>query len=160
MKVLFAQFLFISAALLFFQSCATALNPRLGAEDDVREAALRYWFVDASQFQNIKAYYLSFGSINSGIDPSDEFMRRFEGHIPPVRLASQCEHATSSVRDRETGEIGLLFWTRRANWADDKNVEIESGWYLDGLGASGCVLHMALQNQDWIVKNRTACWES
>jgi hypothetical protein len=147
-------------AVSLIQGCTKAYDSRQKAEDNAREAAFRYWFVDIAKPSNMNAYYLSFGPIHNDIDPSDEFMKRFEGHEPPVKKASQCEYSRSSVRDRITGKIGLLFWATGIKWVNSKEIEVNSGWYLDGLGASGCVLHIVLENKRWWVTDRRECWES
>jgi hypothetical protein len=85
-------------------------TPRQEAEDHAREAAFRYWFADIAKPANMNAYYLSLGAIQNDIDPSEEFMKRFEEHQPPVKKVSQCEYEQSSVREKKTGKIGLLYW--------------------------------------------------
>jgi hypothetical protein len=135
-------------------------TPRQAAEDHAREVAFRYWFADIAKPSNMNAYYLSFGSTHNNIDPSEEFMKRFEEHQPPVKKVSQCEYAQSSVRDKKTGKIGLLFWTTGIQWVNSTELEVDSGWYLDGFGASGCVLRIVLENTRWWVADRRECWES
>jgi hypothetical protein len=160
MKQLSVLLLLGLLAVSLIQGCTPADDTRQKAEDDARETAFRYWFADIAKPSDMNAYYLSFGSIHDDIDPSDEFMKRFEGHKPPVKKASQCEYLRSSVRDTSTGEIGLLFWSTGIKWVNAKEIEVDSGWYLDRLGASGCVLRIVLENKRWWVTDRRECWES
>ena len=55
---------------------------RNAAENDIREAVFRHQF-DIWKDQGVSAYYLSVGE--KATDPSDDLMRRFFGHSPPVK---------------------------------------------------------------------------
>src|SRR5689334_13010252 len=93
--------------------CATldalSNDARMHDEDDIREAVFRYLFEHNASGQQKKAgvYCLSLGE---DADPSDEFMRRFAGHKPPVRKLSQCTVGPyHGVIDKRTQKVGLKF---------------------------------------------------
>ena len=63
-------------------------NSRESQADDIREAVFRYQFEHnaSGQQQSAHDYYLAIGDQDA--DPSDEFMKRFAHHKPPVHKAS------------------------------------------------------------------------
>ena len=90
---------------------------------DVLEAVARYQFsvYEGRKPKNAKIYFLSIpitlgknknNDLNAELlKASDELIKRFEGHIPPVKSVF---HVTSSspgtdVRDDQTGEKGIFF---------------------------------------------------
>jgi len=83
---------------------------RLNQEDSIREAVFRYQFDHNASGQQKKAsvYCLSVG--NGQTDPSDDLMKRFANHKPPVRKASECQvDPYKGVTDKRTGTPGLIF---------------------------------------------------
>ncbi len=84
-------------------------------EEDICEAVFRYQFEhNASGLQQAAEFYcLSLGEVTDkgNVDPSDELMRRFQGHRPPVKKVSQCAYDMShGVTDRVAGQgPGLIF---------------------------------------------------
>ena len=96
-------------------------------EDDIRESVFRYQFDhNTSKLQKTaKAYYLTVGG--KVLDPSDEFMKRFAGHTPPVRKLSEW---------RKGGE-GLSFRIMSMRWVSDTEVRVGGGCG-DEVGTGSC----------------------
>ena len=64
-------------------------------------------------------------------------MKRFAGHKPPVRKVSACEaDAKKGVRDKTTGEQGLIFRLVGVRWKSDTEVEVEGGYSESATSAS------------------------
>ena len=139
---------------------AEAENPaRLAATDDIREAVFRYQFEhNASGLQKKAACY--FLEIDRK-DPAAEFLKRFEGHTPPVKPASACvRSAAEGVKDKETGGRGLVFRQATIRWINDNEVEVEGGYYEGGLSASGNTYKAGRKDGKWVVASDKMHWIS
>lgn len=127
-------------------------------EDNIREAVFRYQFKHnaSGQQQNAKAYFLSLGKDK---DPGDQFMERFKNHKPPVKKASQ-GITNNGVRDKETGERGLIFGVTSIKQINEDEVEVNGGYYEAGLSASGNVYRVKREGDRWVVKEDRTLWIS
>jgi hypothetical protein len=137
-------YLLLLAALLG-QSCTDfGVEPTLqDDEDDVREAAFRYFFEHNYSGGVEKIVDVFFLSINSDPyptepdhDPSDRFMSRFAGHQPEVKKYSDCEIVDWVLVERQTGKSGMLFFTGFARKLDANRIELWGGYYATGVNAS------------------------
>jgi hypothetical protein len=72
-----------------------------------------------------------------GWDPSREFMNRFVSHRPPVRPISEALTLASDfrVRDRATGQPGIIVSIRSVCWLTASDVEVEAVRFF-GMNAS------------------------
>jgi hypothetical protein len=153
---------------LIISACAESISPpsRPVQEEDIRETVFRYQFAhNASGLQQTAEFYcLSLGEVSDqdNLDPSDELMRRFQDHQPPVKKASQCDADMSQgVTDRATGQQqGLIFRVTSIKWINDAEVEVEGGYYEAGLSASGNVYRVVKESGRWIVKEDKMLWIS
>ena len=142
---------------------APTTNPTLNAvqrssqADDIREAVFRYQFVSNACGCEKEVYFLSLGrSKFTDKDPGDEFLERFQGHKPAVKKVSKSTtHVTEGVRDKETGESGLIFRVIEITWISDLEAEVEGGYYLNGLNSSGNWYRIALEGGEWVIKEAT-----
>lgn len=111
------------------------------------EAVFRYLFehnASAAQ-QNAASYFLS-------IDQRDlpaEFMDRFQGHTPPVKLGSHFRVGN-----------GLKFRIDSIIWLDDVTVEVGGGYFEGGESASGNTYVLRRQNGSWRVIKKKPGWIS
>src|SRR5689334_427177 len=107
--------------------------------NDIREAVFRYQFEHnaSGQQQSAHDYYLAIGDKDS--DPSDEFMKRFAHHKPPVRKASASRivPSTGAVVNRRNGRTGLLFNVSAITWVSDTEVNVIGGYSEGNVSASG-----------------------
>jgi hypothetical protein len=134
MKTIFHFFLLVALGSLGW----AADRVRDNQVDDIREATFRWQFNHnaSGQQTNAQIYYLEIGQ--KGGDPSDEFMKRFADHKPPIRKVSQCSaDIRKGVRDRKTGEHGLIFRVTSIDWKSDTEVDVQGGYYEGGHSASG-----------------------
>lgn len=157
MKLIAHIFLLFS----FILPSVAADQTREGQTDDIREAVFRWQFDhNASGLQNkAQAYFLAVGDKDS--DPSDEFMKRFPEHKPPLRKVSACSaDAGKGVRDKKTGEKGLIFRVRKIEWKSDTEVEVKGGYYAADLSASGNTYTVKKENGKWKVANDKMEWIS
>jgi hypothetical protein len=152
----------IFCLLLAFASLGFAADKaRESQTDDIREAVFRWQFDHNASGQQKKAqvYFLAIGE--KGDDLTDEFMKRFADHKPPVRKVSACSSdAGKGVRDKKTGETGLIFRIRKIEWKSDTQVEVKGGYYEGGLSASGNTYTVKKENGKWKVTNDKMDWIS
>lgn len=139
--------------LLPIAPCAAKDAPisRTAQEDDIREAVFRYQFNhNASGLQqNAKIYFLS---LSRKKDPEDRFLKRFKDLPKAVKKASEAEaSALEGVKDRKTGESGLIFFVGRIKWVKDVQVEVGGGYYENGLSASSNTYYVVKKNNKWVV---------
>jgi hypothetical protein len=143
--------------------CATspANSP---AQVDMQEAVLRHLFQEAPDVAEV--YFIEVG----GNDPSPDLLRRFQGHIPPVRPGSRANVSGRGVKARKTGRRGVLFWVggrfekrpvpvgNRVAYRDGRLVVetgeaswIGGGLFVNGLWAREWRLSLVRRNGKWVV---------
>jgi hypothetical protein len=134
----------------------TTLSPSfapLSETDAIREAAFRYMFFGEC------AYYLAIIMGDKEVDPDDAFLKRFADRKPPLKKVSECTASKhEGVRDKETGEHGLIFRLGEPRWMSDTEVEIDGGYYEYGLAASGNTYYLKKENGRWEVYNDKQHW--
>ena len=151
--------LFLLLAFVSFGAAADGI--RQNQEDDIREAVFRWQFDHSGGWlqQETKAYYLQVGENDN--DPSDELIKRFSGHKPPVRKGSACNaNIRTGVLDKQTGERGLILRVRSIEWQSDSEVKVLGGYYEGGRSASGNTYTLKNKNGKWEVTNDKERWVS
>lgn len=146
--------------------CLAAPPDKVAEELDIREATFRYLFGNnaSAAKQNARSYYLAIhptGNISdpgndstkhfTGGDPDAAFMKRFAGNTPPVKMSSECDLA-NEVRDKKTGERGVVFCTGKIRWISETEVEVQGGYYEGNLSASGGGYRVKKVNGKWTVE--------
>ena len=114
---------------------------------DICEAVFRYQFKhNASTIQQkAKAYFITILKQN----PSDEFLTRFMGNIPPVRKGS----------DFAIGE-GLIFYINSVSRIDENTARGSGGYYEAELSSSNNIYTVVRKNGKWAVENDEMQWIS
>jgi hypothetical protein len=114
---------------------------------DICEAVFRYQFKHNASMvqQNAKAYFIRVFKQ----DPSDEFLARFTGNIPPVKKGS--EFAIGQ---------GLVFCIRSIDRIDENTVQVSGGYYEAELSSSDSVYTVVRRNGRWVVENDEMQWIS
>lgn len=133
--------------------------------DDIREAVFRHQFVhNASGLQQSAAVYflaLRNPATKQSEDPSDAFMERFAAHIPRVAKISDVQSSRGAgVRDKHTGEHGLIFSIRAVRWLSAESVEVNGGYYEAGESASGNTYRLTKKSGHWVVQSDKMNWIS
>jgi hypothetical protein len=129
-------------------------------QDNIREAVFRYEFKHNGAIgQALKVYCLSHGDNED--DPSDDFIRRFEGHKPRVQKVSKCDaDPFKGVVDKETHERGVILRATSIAWISATEVKVTGGYYEDGLSASGNTYTVRKINGKWRVTADRMNWIS
>jgi hypothetical protein len=119
-------------------------------EDDIREAVFTYQIQKWGSYEQYsgKIFFLSFGSFR---DPSDEFMKRFAGYGKRVKKESQAAGDITGVKDKETGQSGLVLNVTEIKWIGDAEVEVDGGYYEHGQSASINTYCLKRIEDKWIV---------
>ena len=114
---------------------------------EIAEATFRYQFLHnaSGRQQEAAAYFLSL----FGQDPDDAFLKRFEGHKPPIQKGSAFV----------VGK-GLKFRVERIKRVSDTKVEVSGGYYEAGLSSSGNTYIVELKEGKWVVTGDTMHWIS
>ena len=147
-KTITQLFLLLALASLGF----AADKARQGQEDDIREAVFRYQ-IDPSGTGQQKATTVFFLGLNvKDGDPSDEFMKRFANHKPPVRKATASHYVPGKgILDLKTGEQGMALMIDRIKWISDTEVEVEGGHYLTEMSSSSKTFSLKTEKGKWKV---------
>jgi hypothetical protein len=120
-------------------------NPTSGssaAVEGIAEAVFRYQFDhNASAIQKRAERYCL--SLPGEAMPSANFLKRFEGHKPPVMAANQCE--------RQSGK-SLFFRVQKLDWRKDDEVWVRGGYWEGNLSSSIELYQVVRDNGKWRVK--------
>ena len=122
--------------------------------DDLREAALRWTMKEAGDdivrlHIDAKAWYIE---LEGDIDPADVFLARFKDASPPVRKGSLC-HVPDKVKDKATGETGVLFRIDSIEWDGGKTATVTASFLHGNQGGSGYTLEIAEEDSRWVVRS-------
>ncbi len=126
-------------------------------ENDIREAVFRFQ-IHGWRFHLGKIFFLSFAKEQG--DPSDEFMKRFAGYGANVRKGSQATAEITGVKDRNTGELGLILYAAEITWISDTEVEVKGGYYESRMSAEGNTYYLKRDDGRWIVTKEVVHWIS
>jgi hypothetical protein len=151
--------LFLAWALTL--SALAAEGSREAEVENLREVAFKTLIYETAAAQHgYKVYFLSIGNTWTNdrpfdIDPPDGFMKRFGGRTPPVKKASQSRIGENGeVRDRSSGQLGVIFTVTDIKWASDQEAEAVCSVFKAGL--NGCAYKYTLirKNDKWKVTNK------
>jgi hypothetical protein len=157
MKILLTAVLALASVVL----SAEAPPDKVADEWDVRETTFRYQFSknNSALKQHAGAYYLSVGEVErTDADPPADFMKRFDGNIPPVKKVSDSVLTDRGVMDRRTGEPGLIFRTGVIKLTSDTEAEISGGYSEHNRSASGNTYYLQKVDGKWKVVKDVLNW--
>ncbi|NIM06827.1 MAG: hypothetical protein GTO55_09825 [Armatimonadetes bacterium] len=131
------------------------IEQRQMREADINELIFRDQFKElpSNLREKVSFFFLSL----DGKDPSDEFMKRFEGNDPPVKKESECvvsslEGGQVQIKDKETDEEGVKFRVHVIFWKTPEKGEVEVSYYASGQPASTRLYRISRDGDKWIVK--------
>ncbi len=145
------------AALLFAVASPSGSTTN-DIDRDMAEAIFRYQFEHngSGQQTNAGAYFIALG----GKDPDDAFVKRFEGHCPPVKKWSQCSTENMCVTDKETLKQGVVFSIEEIVATGTDSAEANGGYYENGMSASGNTYYLKRKKGIWVVEKNKTHWIS
>ena len=132
---------------------------RPSQEDDIREAVFRYQFDhNGSGLQRrAHAYCLAVRVGEKETGPSDQFIKRFRPHKPPVRKASACHWEEIQVVENRWGKPALIFFVSKINWVSDTEVTVNGGYREGNMSSSGCSYTVRKEDGAWTIAASGAC---
>lgn len=135
-----------------FAPFASADTDHKSQEDDIREAVFRYLFNYNASGQQSKTHAYCLGIVvgEKKIDPSDQFMKRFAHHKPPVRRASACQWTKIHVVENR-GRPALIFFISAIEWVSDLEVIVSAGYEEANVSSSTCPFAVRKTNGEWKV---------
>ena len=131
------------------QQDRNALQPKIVEIEDfeICEAVFRYQFkhnASAAQ-QNADAYFIMIFKQ----DPSDKFIARFTGNIPPVKKGSNFAIGR-----------GLVFSIESIDRIDENTAQVYGGIYEAGLSSTGNLYTVVRKSGKWVVVKDEMQWIS
>jgi hypothetical protein len=149
----------LTLTVLVFLPASMASDATASQQDDIREAVFRYQFDhNQSGLQgNAHAYCLAATIGEKEVDPSDQFIKRFAHHKPPVRKASACHWAKVRVVENRWGKPALIFFVSKINWTSDEEATVNGGYREGNMSSSVCSYAVKKENGKWTVAVRGAC---
>jgi len=141
--------LLVAATTALFASDAD----RIHGEDDIRESVFLYQFEhNASGLQQHAHSYCLFVTVDEKrVDPSNEFLKRFAHHKPPVRKGSDCHWKKDvAVYDR-LGRLALIFTVSKINWISDTEATVGGGYQEGNVSSSAEGYTVKRQAGKWVV---------
>jgi hypothetical protein len=126
---------------------------RIRQEDDIREAVFRHQFDHnaSGQQKSAHAYCLAILVGEKDSDPSDQFMKRFAHHRPPVRKVSACHWGSIGVVENRTGRPALIFRVSRITRISETEVTVDGGYEEGNVSSSGNTYTVTKSNGKWEV---------
>lgn len=123
------------------------------SDDDIRETVFRYRMAHNESYQAEKAhaYYLA---VEGGLDPSDEFMKRFSRSATPVRKKSASTTGPGiplAVSNNESGLPGLIFTFDSLERTGATQADVVSGYFEGERGSTGITNRLEFKNGRWVV---------
>ena len=158
-------FVFVVAC-FFSCGCISPQNVSGSSHDDIAEAVFRYMFrpepfdkeVSHSINQVHKVYFIAFAD---SVDPSAEFLKRFDDIKTPVKPLSAGDRRQMFIYDKAAGERGAAFYIQKITMHGRGNAEVEASLHPGGgLSASGLIYRVAQKNGKWIVIGEKLKWIS
>ena len=112
--------------------------------------------------QKAQVFFLTIGELaqTQSHDPDDAFMKRFAGDKPRVAKRSESIESPEGVKDKTTGETGLVFNVDDIRWLSDEEVQVSGGYFEAGLSASGNTYHLKKRKGKWAVESEQMRWIS
>jgi hypothetical protein len=143
------------------QQRANTKTLRSHQEEAAQEALYRYLFVSQDWKQLAKVFFVS--TSPRGKDPSPSLLRRFKGHIPPVKPASRsrdrskeeimrANHPASWVIDKTTRKEGVFFWASNLKWKGDSEIHLRGGYFYNGRTSISATFRLLRIKGKWVVK--------
>jgi hypothetical protein len=130
---------------------------RAAQQDDIREAVFRHQI--SSHYGRLHMtttlYFLQIGWGKDPRDPSDQLLKRFAGLQVEVKKLSGCTHSPRGVKDKRTGRPGMILEVADITWRNDSDVEVEGGYFANGLAGSSHTYRVRRVAGKWTVTKDT-----
>ena len=140
--------------------CKEAPITKEQREENIREVVFRYMFEhNASEMQQDAEVY--FIAVESRTDPTQDMLKRFKGHKPPVKPVSATTHfGWGGVKGRSSGKAGIIFTVREIDWISDTQVLVTGEYFEDSESTGRSQYKVLFENEQWVVTETEMEWIS
>lgn len=129
---------------------AADTQSRAEDEDNIAEVVFRYQMNDCFPGRQRQVYFLR----RAKDDPSDRFMKRFEGDTPPVKKFSQSTKLSDGLADKDSRQPGILLGVAKIEWDDAAKVTVIGSCFADTENVMEYVYEVIREGKQWVVKGR------
>jgi hypothetical protein len=129
----------------------------LDEEDCIREVVFRYQIQNSEGHKSSDLFFLS---LQEHSDPNYELVKRLASSSYRVKPVSQSIDQHVIIKDKETGEPGVILSVGKITWIDQTKVEVALSTYSGFGDAKGYVYELARDENGWTVKNRKFSFET
>lgn len=136
----------VGAYFIHHRSANKAVFSRALEEDNVAEVVFLHHIEESQEYGSHKLYFLSRGE---DMDPSEEFMLRFDSQPFHVKRVSQGVKAPDGVEDKETKERGCILSINRIAWVSDSEAQVSLSEYAWSWGQAGYSCRVVRENGKW-----------
>ena len=135
-------------------SAASCVATKISVEDDIREVTFRYQFLPwlrqiPEKELDKMLFFLSVGENKE--DPGKDFMDRFVNNKPAIKTRSHATGGLQGVKDRDTGQPGVIFYVSKIKWLKETEVEVEGAYFGHGQSSSRSTYTLTKKNDKWVV---------
>ena len=78
-------------------------------------------------------------------------MKRFAGHLPPVKKNAPAREFMKGVTDPDTGKKGLIFSINKITLVGPDQATVKGGYYEDGRSGSENTYSVKREEGKWVV---------
>lgn len=126
-------------------------------EDCIEEAVYRYQIQNPEGHQSSDLFFLS---VKDRWDPNNEVVERLASSSYRVKPVSQSVDQHTVIKDKETGEPGVVLTVGHITWIDKSRVEVALSAYSGFGDAKGYVYELARSENGWMIRNRRFAFET
>jgi hypothetical protein len=126
-------------------------------EDCIQEAVFRYEMQNSEGHESSSLFFLS---MEEGRDPDDELVKRLASGLFHVKPVSQSINQRTLIKDKDTGEPGVILGVGKITWVDKDRVRLGLSAYSGWGDVKEYVYHLAHRDNGWIVTDREFSFES
>jgi len=122
----------------------------------IEEAVYRYEIQNSEGHEPTSLFFLA---LKQDRDPDSEVIKRLKG-VYRVKPISQSVNYHTVIKDKETGEPGVVLRVGDIKWVNDTSVEVEGSAYSGWGDVKGYVYHLMRRENSWVVSDRKFAFES
>jgi len=124
-------------------------SSKTNENEAIAESVFRYQLEQVAS-KNAQRYFLSLGDRK---DPTDTFMRRFDGYPRPVKRYSESIYQNGRVTEKATGQSGIQLQVTSIKWVGRFEIEVEVFWLAGREDFVNQRLQVYKENGIWSVKS-------
>lgn len=129
----------------------------LHEEDCIQEAVFRYQIQNPEGHKSSDLFFLS---LKEHSDPNYEVVKRLASSSYRVKPISQSVDEHTVIKDKETGEPGVILTVGKITWVNKTRAEVALSAYSGFGDAKGYVYELVHGENGWMIRNRKFAFET